>query len=122
MRLNWDWIKRQFRIGLPASMEQYATAAWMTMMFIIVASFVSEIVAAYGVGTRMLSLIVVPALGLSIGTTTLVGQNICAGQIKRAEKVANLSNKIAFYGLTLVGLIMFLIAEPLTTLFLPHDS
>src|SRR5690625_1026735 len=121
MRLNWDWIKRLFRLGLPASMEQSARAAAMTMMVIIVASFGSEIVAAYGVGTRMLSLIVVPALGLSIGTTTLVGQNIGAGQIKRAEKVANLSNKIAFYGLTLVGLIMFLIAEPLTTLFIPND-
>lgn len=121
MSLSREWIGRLFRLGLPASMEQSARAAAMTMMVIIVASFGSEIVAAYGVGARMLSLVVVPALGLSIGTTTLVGQNIGAGQIKRAEKAANLSNKIAFFGLTLVGLIMFLIAEPLTALFIPND-
>src|SRR5690625_2223583 len=87
MRLNWDWIKRLFRLGLPASMEQSARAAAMTMMVIIVASFGSEIVAAYGVGTRMLSLIVVPALGLSIGTTTLEGQNIEIGRASCGQRM-----------------------------------
>lgn len=121
MYINISWIKRLFQLGLPASMEQSARAAAMTMMVIIVATFGSEIVAAYGIGARLLSLVVVPALGLAIGTTTLVGQNIGAGQIKRAEKIANLSNKVAFFGLSLVGVLMFLVAEPLTALFVPDD-
>src|SRR5699024_9201243 len=121
MTIDLPWIKRMFDLGLPASIEQSARAAGMTMMVIIVASFGSHVVAAYGIGARILSLVIVPALGLSIATTTLVGQNIGAGKIKRAEKIGNLSSSIGFWGLTAIGLLLFLVAEPLTAFFVPDD-
>lgn len=121
MYFNTENLKRTFKLGFPASIEQSTRALGMTMMMVIVTSFGSDIVAAYGIGARMLSFIVVPALGLGIATTSLVGQNIGALKIKRAEKVANLSAKVAFFGFTGLGLIMFLVAEPLTTFFIPDD-
>ncbi|MDR8390035.1 MATE family efflux transporter [Aliifodinibius sp. S!AR15-10] len=121
MTIDISWIKRMFDLGIPASLEQSARAAGMTMMVIIVASFGSHVVASYGIGARILSLVIVPALGLSIATTTLVGQNIGAGKIKRAEKVGNLSTNIAFWGLTATGLLLFIVAEPLTAFFVPND-
>lgn len=121
MSIDLSWIKRMFDLGIPASLEQSARAAGMTMMVIIVASFGSHVVAAYGIGARILSLVIVPALGLSIATTTLVGQNIGAGKIKRAEKIGDLSNSIAFWGLTSIGFLLFLVAEPLTAFFVPDD-
>lgn len=87
MYFNMEYLKRTFNLGLPASIEQSTRALGMTMMMVIVTSFGSDIVAAYGIGARMLSFIVVPALGLGIATTSLVGQNIGALKIKRAEKV-----------------------------------
>ncbi len=114
-------LKRTFKLGFPASVEQSTRALGMTMMVILVTSFGSEIVAAYGIGARILSFIVIPALGLGIATTSLVGQNIGARKIKRAEQVANLSNKIAFFGLTGFGIILFIFAEPLTAFFIPND-
>lgn len=121
MKIDVSWIKRMFELGIPASLEQSTRAAGMTMMVIIVTSFGSDVVAAYGIGARILSLIIVPALGLAIATTTLVGQNIGAGKIKRAEKIGNLSNKVAFFGLTATGILLFLVAEPLTAFFVPDD-
>lgn len=121
MKFNMTSLKRIFNLGLPASVEQSTRALGMTMMVIIVTSFGSEVVAAYGIGARILSFIIIPALGLAIATTSLVGQNIGAIKIKRAESVANLSTKIAFYGLTGMGIIMFLFAEPLTAFFIPND-
>ena len=114
-------LKRIFNLGFPASVEQSTRALGMTMMVIIVTSFGSEVVAAYGIGSRILSFIIIPALGLGIATTSLVGQNIGALKIKRAEAVANLSNKIAFFGLTTIGIIMFIFAEQLTAFFIPND-
>ncbi len=114
-------LKRIFNLGFPASVEQSTRALGMTMMVILVTGFGSEIVAAYGIGARILSLIVIPALGLGIATTSLIGQNIGARKIKRAEQVANLSNKIAFFGLTGLGLLLFIFAEPLTAFFIPND-
>src|SRR5699024_9735581 len=121
MTIDISWIKRMFDLGIPAGLDQSTRAAGMTMMVIIVASFGSEVVAAYGIGARILSLVIVPALGLSIATTTLVGQNIGANKIKRAEKVGSLSSKIAFGGLTAIGLILFAFAEELTAFFVPND-
>ncbi|WP_373399288.1 MATE family efflux transporter [Algoriphagus halophilus] len=93
---QWEWVKRLFSLGIPASLEQSSRAGAMTVMVMLVTSFGSNVVAAYGIGARILSLVIVPALGFAIATTTLVGQNIGAAKIKRAEKIGDLSSKIAF--------------------------
>lgn len=121
MKIDFSTIQRLFRLGIPASMEQSTRAAGMTVMVMLVTSFGTGTVAAYGIGARILSLVIVPALGLGIATTTLIGQNIGASQIKRAEKIGNLSGKIAFFGLTGIGLLLFLFARQLTAFFVPDD-
>lgn len=121
MKFDWKWTKRLFRIGIPTSIDQSTRAAAMTVIILLVTSFGSEVVAAYGIGVRILSLIVIPALGFAMATTTLVGQNIGARQIKRAEKVGDLSAKIAMIGLTSIGLLLFFFAEPVTRFFVPND-
>lgn len=121
MKWNWPWTKKLFSLGLPSSMEQSARALGMTMMVMLVTSFGSETVAAYGVGARILSFVIIPALGLAIATTTLVGQNIGAKKIKRAEKTSLLSIKIAFVGLTVMGILLYLFAEELVTFFVPNE-
>ncbi len=121
MKFDFPWTRKMFKIGIPSSIEMSTRAAGMTVMVMLVTSFGSEVVAAYGIGSRILSLIVVPALGFAMATTTLVGQNIGAGKIKRAERIGNLSTKIAFFGLTAVGLLLFVFAEPITAFFVPND-
>src|SRR5690606_38503526 len=121
MKPDLVYIRRLFKIGLPASMDQSTRAAGLTVMVMLVTSFGREVVAAYGVGARILSFVIIPALGLSIATTTLVGQNVGAGKIQRAEKTGNLSSKIAFFGLTTVGLLLFLFAHQILAFFVPND-
>ncbi len=121
MKPDMKWTQRLFRLGIPASLEQSTRAAGMTVMVMLVTSFGSDVVAAYGIGARILSLVIVPALGLAIATTTLTGQNIGASKIKRAEKIGNLSSMIAFFGLTAIGMIMYAFAENLTAFFVPDD-
>ncbi len=121
MRLDLPWTRKLFQLGIPAGLEMSTRAAGMTVMIMLVTSFGSEVVAAYGIGARILSLVVVPALGFAVATTSLVGQNIGARKIKRAEKIGDLSARIAFWGLTGVGLLLFVFAEALTTFFVPND-
>lgn len=121
MKLNLEAVKKILKLGVPASVEQSTRAGGMIMMIALVASFGSHVVASYGIGARILSFVVVPALGFAIATTSLIGQNIGAGKLERAEKVANLSSKIGFFGLTAIGLIFFLFAEYLVAFFVPDD-
>lgn len=122
MKPDFKWIKKLFKLGVPSSLDQSSRAAGMTLMVMLVTGFGSEVVAAYGVGARILSLVIVPALGFAMATTSLVGQNFGAGKIVRTEKVANLSALIAIVGLTSVGLIFFFFAEAIIAFFVPGDE
>lgn len=121
MRPHLSTLKKIVNLGVPASIEQSTRALGMAFMVVLVTGFGSEVVAAYGIGARILSLIIVPALGLAIATTSLIGQNIGAIKIKRAGEVANLSSRIAFFGLTSIGILMYFFAVPITAFFIPND-
>jgi Na+-driven multidrug efflux pump len=71
-------IRRAFNLGYPASIEQSARGMGMIILTFLIASFGTTTVASYGVGVNVLNFVVVPAMGFSMATATLVGQNIGA--------------------------------------------
>ena len=111
-----------FKLGLPASLEQSMRALGLTMMTFLVAGFGTTIVASYGIGMRMLSFVIIPALGLSMATSTLVAQNMGAGKIDRAEKTARMSALMGFGVLTVVGVVFFLSASIVAEIFVPGNT
>lgn len=121
LKPDYKLIKKMFLIGLPASISQSARALGMMILVFLVASFGTVVTASYGIGGRILSFIIIPAIGLSMATSTLTGQNIGAGKIERATKITKISALISFLGLTFIGLITFIFAEPLTRLFIPNN-
>jgi putative MATE family efflux protein len=129
VKLTWDsfrpdflFIRRAFNLGYPASIEQSARGLGMTVMMFLITSFGTVTTASYGVGTNVLNFVVIPAMGFSMATSTLVGQNIGAGNIKRAERVARLAASITFSALTTVGLFAFVFANHIAAFFVPHEK
>jgi Na+-driven multidrug efflux pump len=57
-----------------------------------------------------------------MAVSTLVGQNIGAGNIERASSIAKLGAIISFVGLTLIGVITFIFAPHLIAFFVPGDD
>lgn len=121
-RPDLAFFKRAFLLGFPASVEQTARALGLTVMTFLVASFGTVTVAAYGIGFNVLSFVIIPAMGLSMATSALVGQNIGAGQIDRAASIARLSALISFTSLTAIGLLVFALASPIVRFFVPSDA
>ena len=121
LRFDFSLIKKMFSLGLPASIEQSARALGMIVITFLVASFGTVIVAAFGIGSRMLSLAIIPSMGLSMATSTLVGQNMGAGKTERAEKIVKVSALAGFIFLTMMGLFMFFFAESLSSFFIPGE-
>ncbi len=119
---DWPLMGRVVRLGLPASIEQSTRAFGLTVMTFLVASFGTLTIASYGIGTRILSFVIIPALGIAMATATLVAQNIGAGNVKRAAAIAWMSAGISFVVLELVGVLCFLFAEPLVRFFVPGDA
>ncbi|MEJ2182715.1 MAG: MATE family efflux transporter [Nitrospirota bacterium] len=114
-------IRKMFRLGFPASIEQSTRALGMTVMTFLVASFGTLTIAAFGIGSRILSFVIIPALGLSMATSTLAGQNIGAGKVERAERIIKLSSLVGFAVLTCVGMLFFIFATHISGIFIPGE-
>lgn len=116
------FIKKAFFIGLPSSIEMSARSLGMTVITMLVAAFGTVAVAAYGIGMRLLMLVFIPAMGLSVATSALVGQNIGAGKIERAERTNFIGSALAFSILTLMGIGLFFGTHALAQFLVPEGG
>jgi putative MATE family efflux protein len=114
-------IRQIIKLGLPASAEQSTRALSMLMMMFIVTSFGVIGTAAYGMGARVLSFVIIPALGFSMATSTVVGQNIGAEKWERARETAHLACFIILATLTAIGAFLFFYAHELMEIFIPES-
>ena len=89
----------------------------MNLLLFIVAMFPDPVVAAYGIGTRMFSVVFLPAIAVARGVETMTGQNIGANEPDRAARAAGLAAKVLFVVLTAVGIAVFVSPEPLVSVF-----
>ncbi len=119
LRPDISLIKRMVRLGIPSSIEQSTRALALMVLTILVASFGTKTIAAYGIGIRLLSFIIIPAVGLSMATSTLIGQNMGAGKVGRAESIAHKATLGAFVILTGLGVLFFIFAPTLVRTFIP---
>lgn len=119
---DFAYIARAFFLGFPTSIELSARALGLMIMSLLVASFGTVTLAAYGIGSNVLQVVTIPALGLSTAAASLVGQNIGAGQIDRAAQVTKLASAIGFAVLTIVGLVGFAVAPLIVRFFIPGDA
>ncbi|MGB3624744.1 MAG: MATE family efflux transporter, partial [Henriciella sp.] len=120
-RPDFSFIRKAFFLGLPASIEMSARAFGIIIMTFLIASFGTLAIASYGVGTTILQMVMIPALGLSMAISTLAGQNIGAGNKDRAEQIGRLGALIAFGALSLAGVIVFAFAPAFIAFFVPGE-
>jgi putative MATE family efflux protein len=119
---DFSFIQRAFFLGFPASIEMSARALGLMVMTFLITSFGTLTIAAYGVGSNVLQVVMIPAMGLSMAVATLVGQNIGAGNLARASQIGRLGAWIGFWALTVMGVLVFLFAPALVAFFVPEDA
>ncbi|WP_209326594.1 MATE family efflux transporter [Pseudoalteromonas sp. PA2MD11] len=119
---DWQYMKQAFFLGAPGSVELSARAFGLIIMSFLVASFGTHTIASYGVGSNILQMVMIPAMGLSMAVSTLVGQNMGAGNPQRAAQITRLASLWGLLGLTIVGVVAYLFAEYLVAFFIPDDE
>ena len=87
LRIEFETLRKIVGVGYPASIEQSSGALSYTAMTAIVAIVGETAVAAFGISSRINSLVFLLAVGLGMGVETAVGQNLGAGQADRAKRV-----------------------------------
>ena len=98
------WL-RVLKIGLPAGGEFALMFVNMATTYWIIRSFGAEAQAGYGIGSRVMQAIFLPAMALSFAAAPVAGQNVGAGRQDRAAETfrsAALLGTVLMFALTLL--------------------
>ncbi len=117
LKPDFKEIKKILVLGIPSAGEQSIVALGMTFLMSIVSEFGTVVVAAYGIGSRILSAVMLPSRGFATATTTMVGQNLGAENVDRAEKSAWTSSTIILITMTLLALLFNLFPRFVISIF-----
>lgn len=116
-KLNGRYAVPILKIGLPAAFGQAMTSLGFTVLNVFILKFGETILTAFAIGNRISSIIFMPAMGISGALTTIVGQNIGAGNIKRANQAFGKSVGIASAIMVTGAVIMFMFTDQLVGFF-----
>jgi Na+-driven multidrug efflux pump len=96
LRPQWRYYRELFGQGFPAAMNMMTVSLGIFIITWFVGKFGQEAVAAYGIGTRIEQIALLPVMGLNISTLALTAQNYGAGRIDRIRKVLAVSLRYGF--------------------------
>ena len=106
LKFERDKIKSILRIGLPTAIGGSTMQLGFLLMSKNVFAYGVNAMAAYGIGNKVNGLISLPSNGIGSATATIVGQNMGASQVKRAEKGYRMAMFIAMGFLFVGGMIL----------------
>jgi len=96
---NWDQIKALLKIAAPAIFQfVIASCSWIFLAQVVATTGGDHGSAGYQTALRLMMFFLLPAWGMSNAAATLVGQNLGAKQIERAEQsVMKTAKYVAIY-------------------------
>jgi putative MATE family efflux protein len=129
LKFAGDWrshahvMRQLFKLSLPAAAEQAVLQAGFFLFLVLIGNYYgTQAFAAYNVGVNMLNLGMVIGFGFSIAGSTLVGQNLGAGDVPAARRSGWRACMLAMASMATLGLIVSLNASRLAHFFLGDDE
>ena len=100
-----------FEVAIPASLSPLLVVGTILILTGLVGRFGTEALAGYGIGSRVEFLMIPLIFGIGTAMTSIVGANIGALNIDRAEKVGILGGSTAGFVSILIGLTLAVFPE-----------
>ncbi len=113
-------IKKLFEFGLPAGIQGIAMNIGGVLMLSFIGSLAQSAAAqaAYAVGySQLFSLITFTSVGLMGATSAIVGQNLGAKQIERANSAVHIAARFGLIGSAFLGFFFFFFPNQLLAIF-----
>lgn len=85
LRPDWAMQKRMLKIGLPAGGEFVLMFLLNAATFALIRDFGSDAQAGFGIGSRVLQAILLPAMAIAFAAPAIAGQNFGAGRADRVR-------------------------------------
>ncbi|MEJ0037350.1 MAG: MATE family efflux transporter [Gammaproteobacteria bacterium] len=96
------YCKRILNIGFPAGGEFFLMFITMAMMYWLIRNFGADAQAGYGIGSRIMQAILMPAMAVAFSASPIAGQNYGA---RRADRVRETFHKAAMIELVIMAVV-----------------
>lgn len=106
MKFEAEKLKSILVIGLPTAIGGSTMQLGFLLMSRNVFAYGTQAMAAYGIGNKVNSTITLPSTAVGSAVATIVGQNVGAGQMDRAQKGYLLSRRMSVVFLFVCGMIL----------------
>ena len=118
---DFKLIKNMIKLGFPTSIEYITRAFVMALITAIVANFGTVALAAYGIGIRLFTFVVIIGVGIANATSTLVGHSFGKKNIFEAQKIAISSIFLSIIVFFSIAVIFFIFANNIASIFISKD-
>lgn len=116
-------IRSIINIGWPATFQFIiASGSWIILARLVAETGGTSASAGYQIAIRNVVFFILPAWGLSNAAATLVGQNLGAGQIDRAEKSVMLTTKYNAIFMSFVMILFLFFSPPIISFFTTDET
>ncbi len=119
---KWKEVSLILKLGIPSGLQMTVIFAGITAIMTVVNSFGGAVVAGFGASQRIDSLITLPAMALGTAVNSMAGQNIGANRWDRVREIAIYGALFNFIIMLGIALLVFLLATPLTRLFIREEQ
>lgn len=110
-------FRRLLGQGFPASLNMMTVALGIFVITWFAGRFSKEAVAAYGIGTRIEQIALLPAMGLNVAVLSLTAQNFGAGRLGRVREAVRTSFRAGQLMMLGGTVLVFALAGPMMGLF-----
>lgn len=117
LRMHKGMLRRICNIGIPSSLQMGITAFSNIFVMGYINHFESSCMAGWTAYNKLDALAMLPMQSLSLALTTFVGQNLGAGELKRAKAGPRYGLIMGFTVMVIILVPMMIFAPQLTALF-----
>lgn len=115
-------IRTILKISIPASISH----STISLGFLVLQGFVNTygtiVISVHAIGNRIISIFMLPAMGLSQGLSSVVGQNLGANNIPRIKRSVRHTLVIIVLIMMIGGIIMYLWGAHITRVFINDND
>ncbi|MBZ2176015.1 MATE family efflux transporter [Schnuerera sp. xch1] len=121
-KLDWEIDKKLLTIGFPTGIEVLMRnlASMATLKFVSI--YGTNTVAAMGIGSKLFNFAFTPIIGISMGSSTIVGQALGADKIEKAKSTAKFAALVDVVMMGIVAIISIIIPEQIMKAFIDDPA
>jgi putative MATE family efflux protein len=121
-RPSWDVLRDILKVGIPASLTMMIMSIGGMCFHRILSIYGSHAVAAYGLGGRVDTVIILPFIGVSTALLSLVGMYYGASRGDLVNRIATYAIKRTLLASVVFGCLVYLFPEVLLRVFTDDPS